>query len=135
MLPPMRFKKSRFGPRLVNAARSAAHNRDVHVFVGGTGAVGGAAVLQMLGMFQEMFARPPPADPRDVPVLLVTGRDKEDIDAFVGRLVKFTQVRWGNDAKPRRFESGYLMPGGVYVAISPFQLKPVPGLELVTEAD
>jgi len=130
-----RFKKSRFGPRLVKAARSRDHNRDVHVFVGGTGAVGGAAVLQMLAMFEEMFTIAPPADPRDVPVLLVTGRGKEDIDAFVGRLVKFTQARWGNDAKPQRFESGYLTPSGIYVAISPFQLKPVPGLELVTEAD
>jgi len=131
----MRFKKSRFGPRLVSAARSGDHHRDVHVFVGGTGAVGGAAVLQMLAMFEEMFAIAPPRDPNDVPVLLVTGRGKEDIDAFVGRLVKFTQSRWGNDAKPRRFESGYLTPGGIYIAISPFQLKPVPGLELVTEAD
>ena len=131
----MRFKKSRFGPRLVKAARSGGHNRDVHVFVGGTGAVGGAAVLQMVAMYEEMFAVAPPADPADVPVLLVTGRGKEDIDAFVGRLVKFTQARWGNDAKPRRFESGYLTPSGIYVAISPLQLKPVPGLDLVTEAD
>ena len=131
----MRFKKSRFGPRLVKAARSGGHNRDVHVFVGGTGAVGGAAVLQMLAMFEEMFAVAPPKDPSEVPVLLVTGRGKEDIDAFVGRLVKFTQARWGNDARPQRYESGYLTPSGVYVAISPYQLKPVPGLELVTEAD
>jgi len=135
MLPPMRFKKSRFGPRLVKAARSRNHNRDVHVFVGGTGAVGGAAVLQMLSMFEEMFAVAPPASPQDVPVLLVTGRGKDDIDAFVGRLVKFTQARWGNDAKPQRYESGYLTPSGIYIAISPFQLKPVPGLELVTDAD
>jgi hypothetical protein len=131
----MRFKKSRFGPRLAGAARSGAHNRDVHVFVGGTGAVGGAAVLQMLSMLEDMFAIAPPEDPRDVPVLMVTGRGKEDIDAFVGRLVKFTQARWGGDAKPRKFESGYLTPSGIYIAISPFQLKPVPGLELVTEAD
>jgi hypothetical protein len=131
----MRFKKSRFGPRLVKAARSGGHNRDVHVFVGGTGAVGGAAVLQMLAMYEEMFAIEPPADPRDVPVLLVTGRGKEDIDAFVGRLVKFTQARWGNDAMPRQFESGYLSPSGIYIAISRFQLKPVPGLDAVTESD
>ena len=131
----MRFKKSRFGPRLVDAARSAQHNRDVHVFVGGTGAVGGAAVLQMLAMYEEMFAIAPPADPRDVPVLLVTGLRKDDIDAFVGRLFKFTQARWGNNVKPRNFEAGYLMPSGVYVAITQFILKPVPGLDLVTEAD
>ena len=68
MLPPMRFKKSRFGPRLVNAARSGGHYRDVHVFVGGTGAVGGAAVLQMLAMYEEMFAIAPPAGPGDVQI-------------------------------------------------------------------
>jgi hypothetical protein len=131
----MPFKKTRFGPRLTDAARSGKHTRDVHVFVGGTGAVGGAAVLQMLAMFEEMFAISPPADPEEVPVLMVTGRGKEDIDAFVHRLFEFLQSRWGRDAKPRKFESGYLTPSGVYVAISPFQLKPVPGLDVVAEAD
>ncbi|HEX6160438.1 MAG TPA: hypothetical protein VF111_09760 [Thermoanaerobaculia bacterium] len=131
----MPFKKARFGPRLVTAARSGAHYRDVHVFIGGTGAVGGAAVLQMIAMLEEMMAIRPAPSPTDVPVLIVTGRGDEDINAFVTRLNRFTRTRWGASHAPRQFEHGYLTPGGVYVAISPFQLKPIPGLELVTDAD
>jgi hypothetical protein len=131
----MPFKKTRFGPRLVEAARSGTHYRDVHVFIGGTGAVGGAAVLQMIAMFEEMMAVQPAPGPDDVPVLIVTGRGDDDIDAFVARLKRFTHTRWGAGHAPRQFEQGYLTPGGVYVAISPFQLKPIPGLELVTDAD
>jgi hypothetical protein len=48
----MRFTKSRFGPRLVAAARAGGHYRDVHVFVGGTGAGGGAAALQLVAMLE-----------------------------------------------------------------------------------
>jgi len=130
----MLFKKSRFGPRLVHAARSAAHYRDVHVFIGGTGAVGGAAALQMVAMFEEMMTIAPPASADDVPVLIVTGRSDDEVHTFESRLKRFTRSRWGAGTIPKHFEHGYLTPGGVYVAISKFELKPVPGLELVTDA-
>jgi hypothetical protein len=130
----MLFKKSRFGPRLVAAAREGAHYRDVHVFIGGTGAVGGAAVLQMIAMFEEMMTVRPPDGPEDVPVLIVTGRNADDIDAFIARLKRMTRARWGGEG-PRHFEQGYLTPGGVYVSITPFQLRPIPDLDAVTEAD
>jgi hypothetical protein len=131
----MRFKKSRFGPRLVAAARSGGHYRDVHVFVGGTGAVGGAAALQMVAMLEEMMTVQPPASPDDVPVLIVTGRSDEEVHSFESRLKRFTRTRWGAGVAPRHFEHGFLSPGGVYVAVSRFELKPVPGLEIVTDAD
>jgi hypothetical protein len=131
----MLFKKSRFGPRLVDAARSGAHYRDVHVFIGGTGAVGGAAALQMVAMFEEMMTIAPPASADDVPVLIVTGRSDDEVHTFESRLKRFTRSRWGAGTIPKHFEQGYLMPGGVYVAISKFELKPVPGLEIVTDAD
>jgi hypothetical protein len=131
----MLFKKSRFGPRLVEAARSGAHYRDVHVFIGGTGAVGGAAALQMVAMFEEMMTIAPPASADDVPVLIVTGRSDDEVHTFESRLKRFTRSRWGAGTIPKHFEQGYLTPGGVYVAISKFELKPVPGLEIVTDAD
>src|SRR5688572_19828182 len=131
----MRFKKSRFGPRLVAAARSGRHYRDVHVFVGGTGAVGGAAALQMVAMFEEMMSIQPPASPEDVPVLIVTGRSDDEVHSFESRLKRFTRTRWGAGTAPRHFEHGYLSPGGVYVAVAKFELKPIPGLEIVTDAD
>src|SRR5688572_22227514 len=131
----MRFKKSRFGPRLVAAARSGRHYRDVHVFVGGTGAVGGAAALQMVAMFEEMMSIQPPASPDDVPVLIVTGRSDDEVHSFESRLKRITRTRWGAGVTPRHFEHGFLTPGGVYVAVSKFELRPIPGLEIVTDAD
>ncbi|HYC61355.1 MAG TPA: hypothetical protein VEK79_17505 [Thermoanaerobaculia bacterium] len=131
----MRFKKSRFGPRLVAAARSGRHYRDVHVFVGGTGAVGGAAALQMVAMLEEMMSIAPPTSPADVPVLIVTGRSDDEVHSFESRLKRFTRTRWGAGTAPRHFEHGFLSPGGVYVAVSKFELKPIPGLEIVTDAD
>lgn len=131
----MRFKKTRFGPRLVEAARSGRHYRDVHVLIGGTGAVGGAAALQMMAMLEEMMTIAPPASPADVPVLIVTGRSDEEVHSFESRLKRFVRTRWGAGTAPKHFEHGFLSPGGVYVAVSKFELKPVPGLEVVTDAD
>ena len=131
----MRFKKSRFGPRLVEAARAARHYRDVHVFIGGTGAVGGSSALQMVEMLEEMMTIHPPASPDDVPVLIVTGRSEDEVRSFESRLKRMTRSRWGAGTAPRHFEHGFLSPGGVYVAVSKFELKPIPGLEVVTDAD
>jgi hypothetical protein len=131
----MGFKKSRFGPRLVAAARSGQHYRDVHVFIGGTGAVGGAAALQMVAMFEEMMTIQPPQSADDVPVLIVTGRSDDEVHSFESRLKRITQTRWGAGTKPRHFEHGFLSPGGVYIAVSRYEMKPIPGLEIVNDAD
>lgn len=131
----MRFKKTRFGPRLVEAARSGRHYRDVHVLIGGTGAVGGAAALQTMAMLEEMMTIAPPASAADVPVLIVTGRTDDEVHSFESRLKRFVRTRWGAGTAPKHFEHGFLSPGGVYVAVSKFELKPVPGLEIVTDAD
>ncbi|MGZ5446482.1 MAG: hypothetical protein ACXW5U_23375 [Thermoanaerobaculia bacterium] len=130
-----RFKKSRFGPRLVEAARAARHYRDVHVFIGGTGAVGGSSALQMVEMLEEMMTINPPSSPDDVPVLIVTGRSDDEVHSFESRLKRITRTRWGAGTAPRPFEHGFLTPGGVYVAVSKFELRPIPGLEIVTDAD
>jgi hypothetical protein len=131
----MRFKKSRFGPRLVEAARSGGHYRDVHVFIGGTGAVGGSSALQMVAMLEEMMTVQPPASPHDVPVLIVTGRSDEELRSFESRLKRITRTRWGTSATLRPYQHGFLTPGGIYVAVSKFELRPIPGLEIVTDAD
>ncbi|HEX7153574.1 MAG TPA: hypothetical protein VF618_18950 [Thermoanaerobaculia bacterium] len=131
----MRFKKSRFGPRLIDAARTGRHYRDVHVFIGGTGAVGGSSALQMVEMLEEMMTINPAASPEDVPVLVVTGRTDDEVHSFESRLKRLTRARWGAGVTPRHFEHGFLTPGGVYVAVSKFELRPIPGLELVTDAD
>jgi len=131
----MRSKKSRFAPRLIEAARSGRYYRDVHVFIGGTGAVGGSSALQMVEMLEEMMSIEPPTSPDDVPVLIVTGRSVDEVHAFESRLKRMIRTRWGAGVTPRHFEHGFLTPGGVYVAVSKFELRPIPGLEIVTDAD
>lgn len=130
----MGFKKSRFGPRLAEAARSGEHYRDVHVFIGGTGAVGGAAALQMVAMFEEMMTIAP-ASPEDVPVLIVTGRTERELSNFAARLTRFTRTRWGASVRIHQLDDGQVTPGGVRVIITNYEMRPIPGLEHVKDAD
>lgn len=131
----MSYKKQRLGEKLLNAARSGERYRDIHVFIGGTGAIGGTALLQMLSMYEEMMSiRAPQAD--DVPVLVTTGRNAEDMDAFTGRLFRFVESRHGAAKRPRRVKSGdktlqtgYMTHSGVFIALERFQLTPLPGLD------
>src|SRR6266567_2354876 len=101
----MGAKKERLGPRLVQAARSGSRYRDAHVFLGGTGAVGGTALLQMLSLYEEMFANQPP-QPDDVPVLIATGTTSDEIEAFTRRLFRFVESRHGTQAIPKRIRRG-----------------------------
>jgi hypothetical protein len=123
----MGFKKERLGPRLIEAARSGKRYQDAHVFLGGTGAVGGTALLQMLSLYEEMFAIEPPR-PDDVPVLVATGTTSDEIQAFTRRLFRFVESRHGTDATPRRIRRGYLTHSGVFVALDRFLVTAVPRL-------
>src|SRR5947207_4437566 len=126
----MGFKKERLGPRLVEAARSGERNRDAHMFLGGTGAVGGTALLQLLSLYEEMFSINPPG-PDDVPVLVATGATSDEIRAFTRRLFRFVESRHGSDHRPQRIRNGYLTSSGVFVALERFDVAALPGLERV----
>ena len=128
----MGFQRERLGPRLVDAARSGERNRDAHMFLGGTGAVGGTAVLQMLSMYEEMFAISPP-DPDDVPVLVATGTTADEIQAFTRRLFRFVESRHGSDQLPERVRKGFLTSSGVFVALERFEVSAVPGLRAIAQ--
>lgn len=133
----MNHKKQRLGAKLLASARSQERYRDRHVFIGGTGAVGGTALLHMLSMYEEMMAiNPPPAD--DVPWLIATGRNFDDIQAFTKKLFRHVQSRNEGDQRPKRVREGYLTPSGVFVALERFQLSPIPALRnlhLLPEAE
>jgi hypothetical protein len=123
----MPFKKERLGPRLVEAARSRARFRDAHVILGGTGAVGGTAVLQMISLYEEMFAIQPP-ERDEVPILVATGTTGDEIASFTRRLFRFVESRHGRDDIPRQVRSGYLTHSGVFVALERFEVAALPGL-------
>ncbi len=126
----MRFKKERLGPRLVEAARSGERYRDAHVFLGGTGAVGGTGVLQLLSLYEEMFSIRAPG-PDEVPVIVATGTTSDEIAAFTRRLFRFVESRHGGDALPQRVRRGYLTHSGVFVALERFEVTALPGLRRV----
>jgi hypothetical protein len=126
----MGYKKQRLGTKLISAARSGERYRDIHVFIGGTGAVGGTALLQMLSMYEEMMSiHPPQTD--EVPILVATGKGKEDLQAFTRRLFRFVESRYGTSQRPRSVKSGYITSSGIFVALERFQLTALPGLEAI----
>src|SRR6185503_10395043 len=112
----MAYKKERLGRKILDAARSGERYRDIHVFIGGTGAVGGTALLHMLSMYEEMMTIREP-DPDHVPMLVATGRGAADIQAFTARLFRFVESRHGAEKRPRRVASGYLTHSGIFVAL------------------
>jgi hypothetical protein len=126
----MSYKKPRLGTKLMRAALSEERYRDIHVFIGGTGAVGGTALLQMLSMYEEMISiKMPKAD--HVPILVTTGKGPDDLRAFTTRLFRFIESRHGAEKRPRHIEktSGYLTHSGIFVALERFQLATLSGLD------
>src|SRR5437879_1212598 len=128
----MGFKKERLGPRLLEAARSGGRYRDAHMLLGGTGAVGGTALLHLVSLYEEMFTMSPPR-PDDVPVLVATGTTAEDIQAFTRRLFRFVESQHGQEKLPRRVRRGYLTHSGVFVALERFSVAAMPRLAAVKE--
>jgi hypothetical protein len=124
----MNYKKQRLGTKLLCAARSEERYRDIHVFIGGTGAIGGTALLQMLSIYEEMMSiHAPKAD--DVPILVTTGRGPEELHAFTRRLFRFIESREGVSKHPKRVASGYLTHSGIFIALERFQLSALPGID------
>ena len=123
----MGFKHQRLGPRLVAEARAGARARDVHMVLGGTGAVGGTAVLHLLSLYEEMFSYRLPEDD-DVPVLVATGTSPDEIRAFTRRLHRFLESRHGRGGAPQAVRRGFLTASGVFVALERFHVTALPGL-------
>lgn len=128
----MGYKKQRLGDKLAHAARSDNRYADIHVFIGGTGAVGGTALLQMLSLYEEMMCLRVP-QPEEVPILLATGRGPEDIRAFTRRFFRFVQSRHGASKLPRKVGTGYLTHSGIFVGLERFELSVLPGLAKIRE--
>lgn len=126
----MGYKKTRLGIRITDAAREGNRYRDVHVFFGGTGAVGGTAVLQMLSLYEEMMSIRQPQDD-EVPVLVATARYREEIEVFTRRLFQYIQAVHGQGKTPIRIRDGFLTHSGVFIALQRFHVTALPGLERI----
>jgi hypothetical protein len=123
------LKRRRLNRLILESATAQCGYNAAHVFFGGTGAVGGAALLNALTLYEEMFtvAAPPP---EAVPVLLATGKTDEDIKIFTRRLFRFTESRHGDGGPLTDVRhSGYLTHSGVFIALERFDLSLLEGLE------
>jgi len=128
----MGYKKERFASIVAREDLSARYG-DVHVFFGGTGAVGGTALLHMLGIYEEMMIARPPL-PHEVPVLVATGRSKNEIRVFTSRLFRFIESRYGDAFKPTPIRFGYLTHSGVFVALEEFHVDALGAIDEIGSA-
>jgi hypothetical protein len=93
-----------------------------HVIFGGTGAVGGATVMQMVALLQEAASRSRVEAPASTRIV-VTGRSKEEIRQFTSVLFKVQERDTGRT--PVRHEgTGYDLFHGVIVQLAPFVVDP-----------
>src|SRR4051812_1307025 len=99
----MGYKKQRFG-QLLQGADARARYRDVHFFFGGTGAVGGTALLQTLAIYEEWMTVVAPA-PDEIPELVATGHTPDEMDVFEKRLFRLIEARHGRASLPRKVGS------------------------------
>jgi len=127
-LPHRFYKQRRLGPLVATAADQRHAYGAAHAFLGGTGAVGGAALLQMLSLYEEMFSFRRPS-PEQVPILLATGHTKEDVSVFTRRLFRIAELRYGDVSRPTPVHSGYLTHSGVFVALDRLRIALLPQLE------
>jgi hypothetical protein len=123
------YKKKRFVTKLIKAATSGNHYRDTHVFIGGTGAVGGTALLQMLTIYEDMMNINPPG-PNEAPILMATGKAQQDIDDIAERLTRFVESRHGKLSKLK--PDLYVMHSGIFISFEEFHLTAIRGLEGIT---
>ncbi len=122
---PQTYKPPRFGPQLLTRASTPAFLDQTHVVFGGTGAVGGAAVLELIGMLEEARAHLARRGACDLPspCLVVTGRTKQELRHFTRLLFDLQQRDHGQTPTQLQGE-GYRTAGGVVVELSTFGVDP-----------
>jgi hypothetical protein len=129
-----RSKRYRLGPQLRRVALDPTFFDQVHVLFGGTGAVGGATALQMIGFFEEAAENNPAAGGHS-PRLVITGRSRAEVRQFTRLLFDLQQRDHGRH--PEALDGvGYRTVGGVTVELTVLGVDPsIPGLQDFAQGD
>ncbi len=124
-----RYKKGRLGQRIYQASNLPKAFRQIYVVFGGTGAVGGTAIMKMLEILEEMMHYKHP-NPADTPTILVTGLTNEEIRAFTSRLFEYYSKFYGNEWLPEHIANkGYRTSSGIMLELHRLSVNPeLPGL-------
>ena len=124
-----RYKKGRLGQRIYQASSLPKAFRQTYVVFGGTGAVGGTAIMKMLEILEEMMHYKHP-NPADTPTILVTGLTNEEIRAFTSRLFEYYSKFYGSEWLPEHIANkGYRTRSGIMLELHRLSVNPeLPGL-------
>jgi hypothetical protein len=97
---------------------------DVHVIIGGTGAVGGTTAFHLEGLYEELKEKKePPAG--KMPEIVITGLTKNEIRKFTSRIFQYCEMKYGKDKEPVPFEKkGYITPSGIFFDLRLLSVKP-----------
>ncbi len=116
------FKQVRFGKLLLNAASDPLFFDQVHVILGGTGAVGGATALHIIDFFEEACRYPAMRQERP-PYIVITGHTHREIREFTNTLFGIHQRDYG--CEPERVRSlGYRTATGAVVEMQTLSVDP-----------
>src|SRR5215212_1296364 len=121
-------KRLRYADRLQHEdpARRLA---DVHLLIGGTGAVGGATLMKMLRIYSDLRRMHRLADDVPGPVIVATGHDQKELDRFRTYIFDVSISESGNH--PTRSGNTLRMPNGAFIELHAFKFEVLAGLPAV----
>lgn len=126
----MHYKKVRNS--FLRALDRPALYDDIHVIFGGTGAVGGTTAFQLIQLYEELMRYKKPGD-EQVPTIIVTGLNKNEIRKFTTRIFQFCEMKYGDHQPVRYKKRGYMTPSGIFIELKHFAVKPeIPALSDLT---
>jgi hypothetical protein len=118
-------KRLRYSDRLRNED-PIVRLRDVHLLVGGTGAVGGATLLKMLRIYSDLRRMYRVDDDVAGPVIVATGHDQKELDRFRTYIYDVTLSASGYH--PTRSGNTLRMPNGGLIELHAFKFEVLAGL-------
>jgi hypothetical protein len=130
----MMRKRLRYADRLA-AEDPLVRLRDVHLLIGGTGAVGGATLMKMLRIYGDLRRRHRLGDDVVGPVIVATGHDEHELQRF--RAYVYDVCISESGKKPTTSSHGHTlrMPNGALIELMAFKFDVLPGLEAVLERE
>jgi len=118
-------KRLRYADRL-RGEDPAARLADVHLLIGGTGAVGGATLMKMLRVYGDLRRMHRVDDHVPGPVIVATGHDQKELDRF--RTYIYDIAISENGSHPTRSGNTLRMPNGALIELHAFKFEVLAGL-------
>lgn len=121
-------KRLRYADRLA-AEDPLVRLRDVHLLIGGTGAVGGATLMKMLRIYADLRRRHGIGDDVVGPVIVATGQDDSELKRFRRHVYDVCVIEVGAEPTSSSHGRTLRMPNGALIDLVTFKFDVLPGLK------